>query len=201
MAACDSTPQQQWFLDPSGLVVNKGDSMCLTTASASNKAQLSNGVCDPANVNQQWTSPGAGRLVLKANPGMSLDVPGGVPTLGAPASIWPVLVEGGALQDERILCSNMNVWRMTWYKIGYSTTTIRRLVSRYHTVYGMSSAAYLVATPDQSRKVYMTRSENELYKTSCLAAYVNEASRVCGSRLSVHMCLKRKRLRTDHSST
>lgn len=89
MATCDATPSQKWYLDPTGLLVNQ-DGTCMQVSSQAVKATLSQGVCDPTNINQQWSAPTPGALVLKSQPGMSLDVPGGNATLGAPASTWTV---------------------------------------------------------------------------------------------------------------
>ena len=88
LRACDGTPGQSWFLDPTGMLVNQADGTCLTAAQVTNSTPLSNAACNPSNASQQWTSPATGQVLLAANPNLSLDVPGGNATPGMPVSTW-----------------------------------------------------------------------------------------------------------------
>lgn len=96
VAQCDGSTGQQWFWDPaSQLVVNQGMNQCLTVGGITNSTPITLNTCDPANINQQWTQPKAGSLLLKSNTNLSLDVPGG--QSANPVSTW--FVNGASAQN------------------------------------------------------------------------------------------------------
>lgn len=93
---CDGSSGQNWFLDPvSQLLVNQGSNQCLTVGAATNSTPITLSACDPSNVNQQWTQPKLGSLLLKSNANLSLDVPGGQAV--NPVSTW--FVNGASAQN------------------------------------------------------------------------------------------------------